>query len=258
MTQPRLLRFWVVFAITTVPFYLWGALTDGELDLAGARLPISALMFVCPALAALAAGGGRDAAGQRMRTPPRALWLIVALVVPSVLVLVASIAVAGTGPSGISVSLVAVTGAYFVAAVCEELGWTAVLMPALLRTRGVLSTGAVIGVIWALWHLIPHVQAGYGSAMLLGQLAFTVVFRMLLVQMTVAGGGAPIIAVVGHASSNVAWTLLAASGIYSPVASAVAVGVAVLVLTCLRVASRRVEGADSPPPPRTTNPETSQ
>ncbi|MGU3583495.1 hypothetical protein ACLBYD_09970 [Rhodococcus sp. C26F] len=24
MTQPRLLRFWVVFVITTVPFYPWG------------------------------------------------------------------------------------------------------------------------------------------------------------------------------------------------------------------------------------------
>jgi len=258
VTQPRLLRFWVVFVITTVPFYLWGALTDGELDIAGARLPISALMFVCPALAALAVGGGRESAWRRMRTPPRARWLIVALVVPAALLMIASVAVAGTAPSGISVSLVVVAGAYLVAAVCEELGWTAVLMPALLRTHGVLSTGAVIGMIWVLWHLIPYVQAGYGSAMLLGQLAFTVVFRMLLVQMTVAGGGAPIIAVVGHASSNVAWTLLAASGIYSPVASAVAVGFAVIVLTCLRAASRRGEKVDSPPPSRTTDPETSQ
>ncbi|MCD2118695.1 MULTISPECIES: hypothetical protein [Rhodococcus] len=117
MTQPRLLRSWVVFAINTVPFYLWGALTDGEFDITGARLPVSALMFVCPALAALAAGGGRESARRRMCTLPRALWLIVALFVSAALVLVASIVVAGTGPSGISVSLVA--------AVCEELGWTA-------------------------------------------------------------------------------------------------------------------------------------
>ncbi|WP_152640958.1 hypothetical protein [Rhodococcus sp. Chr-9] len=125
MTQPRLLRSWVVFAINTVPLYLWGALTDGEFDITGARLPVSALMFVCPALAALAAGGGRESARRRMCTLPRALWLIVALFVSAALVLVVSIVVAGTGPSGISVSLVAVVGAYFVAAVCEELGWTA-------------------------------------------------------------------------------------------------------------------------------------
>lgn len=235
MTQPRLLRFWVVLVSTTIPFYLWGSWTGSELVVAGAHLPISALMFLCPAVAALAAGGGRAAAWRRMLTPPSVLWLGLASVVPAALLMIASVAVAGTGPLGISVSLVMVAGAYLVAALCEELGWSAVLMPALLRTHGVLYTGAVIGVIWALWHLIPYLQAGYGPAMLLGQLGFTVVFRMLLVQMTVRGGGAPVVAVAGHASSNVAWTLLAAGGIYSPIASAVAVGLVVVVLAIDRV-----------------------
>lgn len=214
--EPRLARFWVVLAVTTVPFYMWGALTGGDLVVVGAQLPLSALMFVCPAVATLAAGGGPRAAWRRMLTRPRAFWVGFALVVPAVLTLVSSLMIAGGGLPGIPSSLPLVAGAYVVAAVCEELGWTGVLMPALLRRHGVLHTGTVIGVVWALWHLIPYLQAGYAPGMLLGQLVFTVVFRILLVQVTVAGNGAPIVAVLGHASYNVAWTLLDARDAYSP------------------------------------------
>lgn len=96
----------------------------------------------------------------------------------------------------------------------------------------------MIGCVWALWHLIPYLQAGYAPGMLLGQLGFTVVFRILLVQMTVAGNGAPIVAVLGHASYNVAWTVLDARDAYSPAAAAVALAVPVAVLAGMRRGDR--------------------
>ena len=54
----------------------------------------------------------------------------------------------------------------------------------------------------------------------------------------VAGNGAPIIAVLGHASYNVAWTLLDARDAYSPAAAAVAVAVPVAVLAGMHFGER--------------------
>jgi len=221
-------RFWTVLVATTIPFYLWSALTDGTVTVGGADLPVSALMFVCPALAALAARGG--SAGRAMCSRPRPVWVLLAAVLPAALTLVSSLLVAGGDAPAVPASLVPVAGVYLVAAFCEEVGWTAVLLPALLRRHGVVATGTIIGLVWAVWHLIPYLQAGYTPVMLAGQLAFTVVFRILLVQMTIAAGLAPMIAVLGHASYNVAWTVLAAEDLYAPVTAAVATGLAAMVL----------------------------
>jgi membrane protease YdiL (CAAX protease family) len=74
------------------------------------------------------------------------------------------------------------------AGIFEELGWTGFAIPELRRRYNVLTTGLIVGVLWAIWHLLP----GYWlSGLVSGPLALTsymldpflflVLFRVLMV-----------------------------------------------------------------------------
>lgn len=233
MTTVSLRRFWVALAITSLPFYAWGAVSDAAVGPAG--LPVSALMFVCPALAAVAACGGVREPLTALARRPTALPLLGALVIP-----LAAIAAASGGlPLGPDLGTSA--GLYLVAAAFEEIGWSAVLAPALLRRHSPVSTGLLIGAAWALWHVIPYVQAGYSIPDLAAQCWFTVALRVVLVLLTVAAGTVPIVAIVGHAASNVAWTAANGSGAYCPALSALAMTGAAALLAVSARASDRAE-----------------
>lgn len=233
-TSPvSLRRFWATLAITSLPFYAWGSLSDATVGPAG--LPVSALMFLCPALAAVAAGGPRAPLTVLIRRP-RTLPLAAALVAPPVAIGVAS----GGLPAGPAIATSAAL--YLVAATFEELGWSAVLTPALLRCHGPVTTGLLIGAAWAVWHVIPYLQAGYPFGDLVAQCGFTVALRVVLVLLVDAAGTAPIVAVVGHAASNVAWTATASIGAYSPALSALAMAAAAVAVAIAVVRTRGATG----------------
>ncbi len=215
-------RFWATLAITSLPFYIWGALSDASVGPAG--LPVSALMPLCPALAAVTAAGGVQAPLAALVQRPRVPAVVGALTIPSVAIGVAS------GGLPITPSLATSAVLYLMAAAFEELGWSAVLTPALLHRHRSVATGLLIGAAWALWHVIPYLQAGYSVVDLLAQCWFTVALRVVLVLLVVAAETAPIVAVVGHAASNVAWTAAAGVDAYSPALSAVSMSVAAIAL----------------------------
>ncbi|TWS19215.1 CPBP family intramembrane metalloprotease [Tsukamurella asaccharolytica] len=242
-------RFWATLAITSLPFYLWGALSDASVGPTG--LPMSALMFLCPAVAAVvAAGGVRAPVAALVRRPRGATTVVGALTIPPVAIGIAS------GGLPVESSLATSAALYLMAAAFEELGWSAVLAPALLRRHRPVATGLLIGAAWALWHVIPYLQAGYSIADLLAQCWFTVALRVVLVLLVVAAGTAPIVAVVGHAASNVAWTAAAGGGAYSPALSAASMSIAAIALAIVmtrgsagRRAASTEPGADRTPGP---------
>ena len=77
------------------------------------------------------------------------------------------------------------------AGVFEELGWTGFATPSLRRRFGVFSTGLILGIVWAIWHLLPAFWLGFASGTIRGTLSFIsylldpflflVVFRILIV-----------------------------------------------------------------------------
>jgi membrane protease YdiL (CAAX protease family) len=48
--------------------------------------------------------------------------------------------------------------------VCEELGWTGFAIPRLRTRYGVLATGLITGVLWAVWH-VPFIRLWPGVAL---------------------------------------------------------------------------------------------
>ena len=61
-------------------------------------------------------------------------------------------------------------GLGLLAGLCEEIGWTGFATPRLLATRSVGAAGLLLGLVWALWHLLVDFRynaAAMGSAWLL-------------------------------------------------------------------------------------------
>ncbi len=74
------------------------------------------------------------------------------------------------------------------AGIFEELGWTGFAIPTLRPRYGTLATGLMVGVPWAVWHLLVAVWAGGAVAgrltlasYMLDPFLFLVSFRVLMV-----------------------------------------------------------------------------
>lgn len=164
------LRLFLLTFLFAVPFWILGFLVESP-DAVPMAMPVSALMFVCPAIAAtlLAWQEGRSAAVRalwgRLLVPPR----------PRRWVWYAAIPLVSAGPvlthlllrfAGEPVSMpqptlpgvLALVCVYLGAAAAEEVGWTAYATDALRARHGALTTALVIGVVSAAWHVVPWSQ----------------------------------------------------------------------------------------------------
>lgn len=71
----------------------------------------------------------------------------------------------------------------------EELGWTGFATPELRRTRSLLATGLIIGVMWGAWHFILFWEAdsfagAFPLALLLARLfTWLIAYRILMVRL---------------------------------------------------------------------------
>lgn len=50
------------------------------------------------------------------------------------------------------------------AGIFEELGWTGFAIPTLRRSRGMVATGFIVGIVWSAWHLFPNIWAVRAAA----------------------------------------------------------------------------------------------
>lgn len=236
-------------------------------------LPASALMVVCPALAAgiliLREDGARAVVRLLRRSfdfarIPRAVWYLPVVLLAPVLHLtgywVMRIADVPLPDPQLSVAMVAPLAiASFIAALAEELGWSAYAVDRAQDHCSALRTGLQVGMFWALWHLVPMAQVGRSMEWIAAQALFLVAFRVLLVWLYNNAGQSVFAVAVCHATANVSWQLFPNQGShYDPrvmVAVAVIVAAAVTVVwgpTTLASRTRAVQvfrrrpGAPSP------------
>jgi uncharacterized protein len=107
------------------------------------------------------------------------------------------------------------------AGIFEELGWTGFAVPTLLRLRyGVLGTGLIVGLPWAVWHLLVTFWA---SGTISGEIAlvsylldpflFLVAFRILMVWVYDRSGGSLLVAGILMHLSLTASSLILGAGV---------------------------------------------
>lgn len=206
--------FFALVYLFSIPFWLVSAISRARLS---TDLPVSALMAVCPALAAMIlthwARGASGVAALVKRPfqvgrPESGRWYIAAALLPvAIAVLTYAMLIASGAPIPslhfpLGAVLVALL-AFLIAASFEELGWSGFATDPLQSRIGALGASIVIGVVWATWHWVPLLQAhrqvdwiGWWSLGTVGQ-------RVLIVWLYNRARGGVLAAVLFHAMMNV-------------------------------------------------------
>ncbi|MER6945381.1 type II CAAX endopeptidase family protein [Nonomuraea sp. NPDC000554] len=208
--------FTLVFALA-VPFWVVGAFT-GNLPGAPMDLPVSALMFPCPLVAAAllvrredGPGGARrllrsafDVTGLRRR-----IWLApTLLLMPAVMFASSWLTSPEPLPSTSLPVVLLLFAVFFVSALGEEVGWTGYAAGPLQERRGALGAALILGTAWGAWHVVPLVQAHRTPSWIAWWFLGTVAARVLIVWLA-NNTGAPVpSATVFHATLNVTPSLL--------------------------------------------------
>lgn len=218
--------FFILVLVLSVPFYLLGA---GGGRLAGLPiLPTSALMTFVPMTAALilvyrhrGAEGAVAQLGRALdfRRSGGAGWYLTALLfVPVVYVLEFGVLQwTGVEPPVPHIALVPALlffVAFFIGAIGEELGWQGYVYPALRKRRSALGASVIVGVIWALWHVIPFAQLGRSGDWIFWHSLSAVALRIIIVWLFANTRGSVLVAVLFHTMINVSFALFPNSGSY--------------------------------------------
>ena len=228
--MPRSASPWVFFLLVlllSLPFWWIGAY-GGRLPFA-TFLPVSALMTFIPMIAALVLilrDRGMKGAGELLA---RSLdfgrikgvgWLLAALIVmPCVFALQYGVLwLSGTALPEAQFFPVGEVSAYllmfFIGAIGEELGWQGYAFGPLADRYGALESCLVLGVVWALWHVVPFVEMGRSGDWIAWHSLCIVAMRVIIVWLFVNTGQIVFIAVVFHTMSNIPYGILPNYGSY--------------------------------------------
>ncbi len=219
--------FGLVFALT-LPFWILGALAAYQLLPA---LPLSALSFFCPVLAAailLYRSDGwigvtallrRSFDLGRIRSKR---WLAAAILLePAIMVLsfavIRMMGVPVPAPQIALLPALALFVVFFIAALGEELGWSGYATDPLQARFGGLGASLVIGLVWVGWHFIGLAQANRSVAFIAWWSLSTLAYRVIIVRLYNHTGRSVSAAAVFHAMINLTWQLFPVNGsFYDP------------------------------------------
>lgn len=239
-------KFMLLTFLLSVPFVLVGASARGHLM---PGLPVAALMFVCPGLAALLLvyrETGRTGVARLLtrcvdfKSVAPAYWyapillLMPAVALASFLVL----RLAGVDLPAARPSIAWVLGlfvVFFVSGAAEELGWSGYALDPLQQRWGAVAAGLMLGVVWALWHLPALIQAGREVSWIAWWSLGTVAMRVLTVWLYNGAGRSILAAALFHATQNVTWQLFPVQGShYDPRVHGMILTLVVLVVMVTR------------------------
>ena len=209
--------FLLVFTLS-IPFYILGA-AGGRLPVA-TFLPMSALMAFLPAVAALGlvyreqgAGGAKAFLGRALdyrRIKGLGWVLAVLLLMPFVFVIAYGVLkLEGRVLPDLHVfsiaRIIAFTFMFFFGAIGEELGWQGYAFTGLKNGRSALAAALIIGMMWALWHVIPFAEMGRSVDWIVWQCLGAIAMRIIIVWLCVNTGQSVFIAVLFHMMINMPW-----------------------------------------------------
>jgi uncharacterized protein len=216
--EPLPLNYFMLVFFLSVPFWMLGG---NRLPLP-VNLPISALMFVVPVIAAsilvyqLDGFNGIKTLFKKVvdvKNIKNPLWHVPILLLTPLLYFLSFVFMQLTrmplpDPIQIPWRLLPVFFAmYFVSATCEELGWTGYAIDPLQKRWGDVTAGIVLGIVWQLWHLVPALQLHHPAAWIAWHSLQGVALMVLIVWFYNVTGKNVLAAILVHAMDNVSWSL---------------------------------------------------
>jgi membrane protease YdiL (CAAX protease family) len=213
------IAFFLLVAALSVPLWVLGAVVGGELM---PGLPVAALQFLCPVIAAsILRYRQQGAAGvtallgrsfdRRRITDPR--WYVpILFLVPAVFALAYGLMVALGRPLPAEPDVPVLTApvllvVFFFGGLTEELGWMGYAVGPMQARWGALRASLLLGAFWAAWHWVPLLQGDEALTWIAWWSVGTLALRVLHVWIYDNTGDSVFGQALFHATFNVAWQL---------------------------------------------------
>jgi membrane protease YdiL (CAAX protease family) len=240
--------FLLVFALA-IPFWVAGPVAERFLaNGLPVSLPISSLMACCPIIAAVILVRRREgpAAAKELlkrafdcrRITRRAWYMPILLLNPAVMVLQYGwMRLVGVPLPDVQVPVLMVAVSFvvfFIGAVGEEVGWQGYANDPLQDRWNALAAGMILGIVGAVWHIIPLIQMDRTPAWIAWHCLSMVALRIVVVWLYSSAGRSVFAAILFHAMYNLSTVLLPGYGWpYDPTVAFAILAVAVAIITFL-------------------------
>jgi membrane protease YdiL (CAAX protease family) len=243
--QSPLKFFLLVFALS-LPFWWAGTLVGPQLV---PGVPVTALIVVfCPTTAALIlvyreskTAGVRDLLKRSFdynQIKAKIWYAPILLLMPGVTILsygwMRWMGLPLAIPQVPVVATLTISLAIFILALGEELGWSGYAIDPMQDRWGALSASILLGLAWALWHIVPLVQVHRSPAWIAWWCLGTVAARVLMVWLYNNTGKSVFAMAVFHTTINVTWQLFPIRGSYwDPRVNGVIMAIAAVVVVAV-------------------------
>lgn len=244
--RETLLPFLMLVFLIALPFWILGALF-GSTSLP-INLPLSSLSVVAPLTAALILSfqdSGLDGVKTLLRRAldyariqPKGWYLPLILLMP-LIALLSYLTLRLMGgplptPEFPIAPAIIMFAAFFVAAIAEELGWQGYAFERLRSRWNALTAAFMLGIVWAIWHLIPFIQTHHSTLWIAGQCGFSVGLRVVIVWLYNNTGKSVFAAVLVHTMANLSAFLFPNYGShYDPTITSVFIFAVVGIVVCV-------------------------
>ena len=238
--------FLLVFALS-VPFWLLGTFLTLP-EFIPINLPIAALMLLCPISAALILTRKADKKnGVKILLKQVAdykkiknlIWCLPTFLLIPILMLLAYLImkwfdIPMPKPNIHISDVIIFFVVFFIGAICEEVGWTGYITDPLQNRYGALNASFIIGTVWAVWHIIPYIQAHRTPVWIFWQCVGTIAIRIIIVWLYNNTGKSLLTAILCHTTVNMSEYLFPNYGSnYDPFYFGIILIITVFIITYL-------------------------
>jgi hypothetical protein len=206
--------FLLVFAMS-VPFWVLGTFLNLQ-EFIPINLPIAALMLLCPISAALILTSNADKKnGVKILLKQVAdykkiknlIWCLPTFLLVPILMLFAYLImkwleIPMPKPNIYVSDFIIFFILFFIGAICEEVGWTGYITDPLQNRYGAFNASFIIGAVWAVWHIIPYIQAHRTSVWIFWQCIGMIAIRIIIVWLYNNTGKSLLTAILCHTTVN--------------------------------------------------------
>ena len=240
------LSFFLLVFLLSIPFWILATIAPDFTKIFPIKLPISALMTFCPLMAAvILVYRERKSRGVKelliravdfKKINDKRWYLPIVCLMPAIAVL----AYWYTKLSGVLVPesqtpvlhILVFFVVYFIGAIGEEIGWSGYAIDPLQSRYGALKASIILGIIWAVWHIIPWSQTHQTPVWIVWQSVSTIFLRIIMVWLFNNTDKSVFAIVLFHAMINISpYLILNQGGHYDPFITCI-----LLILTAIAVA----------------------
>ena len=244
-TSKSPLKFFLLVLVLSIPFWLVGFL---DLPKILPNLPVSAMMFVCPMVAALILvhqenkpNGMKDLLKRAFdfkRIKNKIWYAPIVLLMPAVMILsygmMRLLEMPLPEPHIPFKAIPIFFLMFFISAIAEEIGWTGYITDPLQDRWGALVASVILGTVWAVWHIIPWFQGHPNPEWVAWHGAATVAMRILIVWLYNNTGKSVFAAILFHTMINVSVFIYPNYGSgYDPFITFIILAIAAAIVTFL-------------------------